>query len=597
MGLSDLFAVSDGSINVSYTFRLDHRNMQGSALQQFPGEERLLIFRSDRAGAIAKIIYSFDNHDETAQAKIHCLECKEAYRGHDFGGLLFTEAVNSLRNKYTHDSSPISARIHCQLDAEEDERRHHKLVEFYEQLGCSVKESAKVRFMHNNDGETYRKIPMFMSITEDQAQPYFQTHSLDRFVPVNLLKGNGQRVHVNSESDENTINTHNRRLDHWLLLQDDDNYIEFRTTIGACLHVDGSGVCDLLWNGSNQQCHKFQLLRVANDFDNDPRCCKDTKSLWMIRSVEHMTFLAVSAGHSAFLQLQTTPAFWQVGPSYSLIQTTDTPAQRRHYWLQWETQCVAYVMKMKERYLKFNTRRLNLQEALDCVQSVTADPWSAGETISGSNRGRVSLRTLCFRTAERFRSVGHPDWIQLLALVYGLGSVLKDDTDAYDWTVCSRSRVLGCPVPNEVAFGEFRSINPDDGNPMYSAAATGMYEQHCGLSKVLLTWTGPEYMYHMLQHNKVDFPEEGLTMLRLASLSDWHTSTSQDRKSRAYVEVCGDDDYTLQSLVADFDDALQAARSESLLGNELTDADCESLWTSHYADIAAKYNAAKQLEW
>jgi inositol oxygenase len=249
---------------------------------------------------------------------------------------------------------------------------------------------------------------------------------------------------------------------------------------------------------------------------------------------------------------------------------------------------VEYALKMKERYLKFNARQMSLREALDFVSSTPADVDSHD----------ISLRTLCFRTAEYFRKSGHPDWMQLVALVYGLASVVKRDDNQscapYDWTICSRSRVLGCPIPNHVAFGAFQALNPDNNNKKYSSSASGMYQRNCGLDHVLLTWTGPEYMYHMLRHNRVDFPGEALKIQRLASLSDWHTTTSLDR---AYTEICTDEDYEVRSLVADFDYTLQAARTECLLQAELTVDECNLLWMSYYADLASKYRIAEPLEW
>ena len=87
--------------NGFFTFRLEHR--EGGAMAQHRGEERILLFRSDRVGSIAKIIYSStpaptnktslvkNNVDEESelglmtQAKIHVLDVKEQYRGMDLG--------------------------------------------------------------------------------------------------------------------------------------------------------------------------------------------------------------------------------------------------------------------------------------------------------------------------------------------------------------------------------------------------------------------------------------------------------------------------------------------------------------------------------
>lgn len=148
-----------------FTFRLEHR--AGGPTARYREEERILLFRSDRPGSIGKIIYSrsssnpqkiagiknsgnhfttqtigdapkdhrhtFDyNEDELkqmAQAKIHVLDVKEPYRGRDLGGLLFSEAVLSLRDSQdaghrelsgrsdvlSFRSPPLSSSIRCQV--------------------------------------------------------------------------------------------------------------------------------------------------------------------------------------------------------------------------------------------------------------------------------------------------------------------------------------------------------------------------------------------------------------------------------------------------------------------------------------------------
>jgi inositol oxygenase len=209
----------------------------------------------------------------------------------------------------------------------------------------------------------------------------------------------------------------------------------------------------------------------------------------------------------------------------------------------------------------------------------------------------ASLRTRCFRTAELFRNAGHPDWVQLIALVYSLAGVVNsidmvtavESENDYDWTISSRGRVVGCTPPASVAFGEFRSLNADEQDPRYSSLQ-GMYDLHCGFDNVLLAWTGPEYMYYMLKHNEVNVPDEGLKMLRLASLNDWHTND-------AYSQFAKEDDEDMQLFVADFDELIRAARDETRNGNEMSINDCRGLWKSHYADIATKYGADGNLMW
>ena len=145
-------------VNPFYTLRLEHR--EGGPLARFRGEERILLFRSDRPGAIAKIIYSSFLPDEssdsskasnaplpqgdvpdnvmidanltpaslTAQAKIHVLDVKAPYRGRDLGGLLFSEAMTSLKSKY------------CNYDDGEGGEDFGKNTgESMTQIGCKLK--------------------------------------------------------------------------------------------------------------------------------------------------------------------------------------------------------------------------------------------------------------------------------------------------------------------------------------------------------------------------------------------------------------------------------------------------------------------------
>lgn len=159
---------TQGGHNEFYTFRMEHR--QGGPMSKFRGEERILLFRSDKAGAIAKIIYSSEAPDEpvapvvesipltnqkedhnqqqqlTALAKIHVLEVKAQYRGRDFGGLLVRTALTSLKSLYCNEEEDVDVSVdgsaksqrkkiydvECSLDAEEDITRHGKLVKFYE---------------------------------------------------------------------------------------------------------------------------------------------------------------------------------------------------------------------------------------------------------------------------------------------------------------------------------------------------------------------------------------------------------------------------------------------------------------------------------
>lgn len=164
-----------------------------------------------------------------------------------------------------------------------------------------------------------------------------------------------------------------------------------------------------------------------------------------------------------------------------------------------------------------------------------------------------------------------------------------ESEDDYDWTITSRSRVVGCAAPERTTFEEFRRLNSDEKDSRYRTSQ-GMYKLHCGLDNVLLAWTGPEYMYHMLRHNKTSLPEEGLAMLRYFALVDWHSRN-------AYEHLADADDLDARELAAEFDQIRQSVRRECSDMEDPSDEECDKLWDEHYYFVVAKYVGTDELMW
>jgi hypothetical protein len=477
----------------SFIFRMEHR--EGGVMAQHYGEERLCVFRSDQPGVIAKVIYSStpaieetspddgnisstsaEAEDEEsmlskmAQAKVHVIWVKEGYRGFDLGGLLFHEAMMSLKQRYnnsdysdtnndndtssstndeTVDSAqtkihqhhhetthPLHLSVRCQLDAEEDIRRHNKLVDFYEQLGCKVKPKAKIKYLNNNDGETYRKVPMqivlrpktksskttstFEETSKKPSDAAFSSSSLagrqGGFLPILVWEAPGKRVGLSSVASEHHRSNGSSR-DNWLLLETPEGSLEFHTTKGFILRVAPDGQCTAeaddtsdeettnTYNDfSNRDWSKFQLLRVAvsqqrnNDGDSDCEASLVSseeeswgKELWVLRST-HGTFLTIDPRtHS--LRCSKEVAFWQADEhSFSITMTSgDTPRRRQHYRKMWLSQTVQYVHAMHERYCSFNLQKMTLKRALNhWAKGIPGNPFAIDGTALNP-----SLRTLC----------------------------------------------------------------------------------------------------------------------------------------------------------------------------------------------------------
>jgi len=168
-------------------------------------------------------------------------------------------------------------------------------------------------------------------------------------------------------------------------------------------------------------------------------------------------------------------------------------------------------------------------------------------------------------------------------------STLSDSDEDYNWTFAIRSRVLGCAPPPRANFGEFRYLDPDLRNqPQSYNTPNGIYQEHCGLEQLLLSWTGPEYMYFMLKHNGASLPEEGFGVLRLFPLGDWHTHDE-------YINFTNHMDAEMKECVFDFDKLRKRIRRECV--EDLSEEEGDTLWEDYYENLAYKYDCGHALHW
>ena len=561
----------------------------------------------------------------TAHAKIHVLDVKSQYRGRDLGGLLFSEALTHLRSKYCnndendddvfHVNDPLKSDykqkqlydVNCSLEAEEDVARHGKLIDFYMRLGCHVT-SKRVQYMSDNDF-AYRKVPMEVTLkAASKTSKNRKRSSLmckASFLPVQLV-GDAGNLTVKSSAGGSEADT---KFD-WLITQADDG-IMFSTTHGHVLIASPSGDVAILspddqTSDSDSDIESWSIFVPIHISDGIDGCDENSlqpdssRSLWVLRSC-HGTFLTADSV-SKYFSCTNLPSFWQAnGSNLRLACTSDTPPRRHHYLQCWKLQTHDYVQSMRSRFLNFSLGKATLFEALGWIHAFPAYPfhaWSSNDTIGSSMVSSPSLRTLSFLMAEAARDEGLPDWVQLIALFHELGEAVKklDPNNTgkmadsiYDWTISTRSRIVGCATPDCATFSEFRHLNTDSLDGRYNTD-TGVYESNCGLDSVMLLWSGAEFMYHLLRHNHTALPMEALAIVRYFLLGDWH-------EHHEYTSITNEYDNDMLPWVRDFDRLRRKTRLECLDCVDLSDEQCTYLWESHYSRIAAKYDCDHLFEW
>ncbi len=121
------------------------------------------------------------------------------------------------------------------------------------------------------------------------------------------------------------------------------------------------------------------------------------------------------------------------------------------------------------------------------------------------------------QTSEAIRKDGHPRWFILAGFLHDLGKVLCLYGEP-QWAVVGDTFPVGCAYSSDIVFPEFFEANPDSKVPQYQTKY-GVYEPHCGLDKVHLSFGHDEYVYHVTRNY---VPEEAQYMLRYHSFYAAH---------------------------------------------------------------------------
>ena len=118
--------------------------------------------------------------------------------------------------------------------------------------------------------------------------------------------------------------------------------------------------------------------------------------------------------------------------------------------------------------------------------------WEAAEflnTLIDDSDPDTDLSQLAhlLQTSEQIRGDGHPRWFVLAGFVHDLGKVLCLFGEP-QWAVVGDTFPVGCAYSDKIVFPEYFEDNPDKQNAELQTPL-GIYEEGCGLDKVMLVGT------------------------------------------------------------------------------------------------------------
>ncbi|KAK6166574.1 hypothetical protein SNE40_023231 [Patella caerulea] len=197
--------------------------------------------------------------------------------------------------------------------------------------------------------------------------------------------------------------------------------------------------------------------------------------------------------------------------------------------------------------LEFSTQKLKDWSKLDKAEMNIMDALNMlNELVDESDPDADFPNSYhAYQTAEGIRKQ-HPDkdWFHLVGLIHDLGKVMAIWGEP-QWAVVGDTFPVGCCPAPSIVFGidSFKD-NPDMLNEKL-ASELGIYDEHCGLDNVIMSWGHDEYLYRVLKGNSCKIPEEGLYMIRFHSFYPWHTGGD-------YEYLCNNKDSEMKAWVNEF---------------------------------------------
>eukprot|EP00798_Chlamydomonas_sp_ICE-L_P001685 gene1685-33081_t len=244
-------------------------------------------------------------------------------------------------------------------------------------------------------------------------------------------------------------------------------------------------------------------------------------------------------------------------------------------------QTVDFVKEQASQFSKLNKEQMNLWEALDLLDGIDR---------ASSIKYGMTPREHAIQTAELCR-LAYPenDWMHLVGLIHGIGKLLlhKKFGPQPAWAVNGESFPVGCRFDTHIQGAQFFTANPDRRRKQYNTPA-GIYQAHCGLKNVFMSWSAAEYSYLMLLLNNTQLPEEALFMIRHQKF--WSLPRPQ---GKAYASLVDEGDRKLLPLLASFQKLTVYKKVE--IPAEVTLKGAE--FDEYYNRLIKKYIGAQDLAW
>lgn len=479
---------------------------------------------ASRRGCIGKIIFTLEK-DATAHVK--SIVVNKEWRGYGLARILYHACLSTLRELRV-------TELH--LEAEEDTKRHGKLVGLYENWGFHEKPDAKVLFLYN-DTECFRKVPMLLPFATRSFFPVQPSATSVKWFCMLTLKTSDGTCLVASEDGEIEARKEEKSNPEslWQTLLGANGEIFLRSVHGKFLCVEESGNI-LADRQLNSTWETFQVVP-----HHSSTTASEVEGGIALKNF-HGSYLCIDQDEKKVVSSQV-PVPWDGGDIMSLV-CNKRDAKPLFAKIMRKYQTLDFAKQQVAKYGDFQHASLSIADACTLVMRLNGDAEASESWV---------IRHM-LATAEAVRDDGHPDWLQLALFLRALGMLFLCWTDdenaalrsisAQEWLVDNSTWVLGATIPSSAGFSELNELNRDHCN----AAKTNdvAAQSQSGMEGVSLPWTPDEYLFRVLEFNKTSLPAEALQAIRLWSLKAWYEHDEYD-------ELCAPQDFETKEWLRSLD--------------------------------------------
>ncbi|KAJ1421037.1 Inositol oxygenase [Sesbania bispinosa] len=198
------------------------------------------------------------------------------------------------------------------------------------------------------------------------------------------------------------------------------------------------------------------------------------------------------------------------------------------YRLQHINQTYDFVKRMREEYGKLDKVEMGIWECCELLNEVVDD--------SDPDLDEPQIEHLLQSAEAIRRDYPDEDWLHLTALIHDLGKILLLPRfgELPQWAVVGDTFPLGCAFDESNVHHKYFKENPDYKNTSYNTK-NGIYNEGCGLDKVVMSWGHDDYMYLVAKENGTTLPLAALFIIRYHSFYPLH-------KEGAYTHLMNEED-------------------------------------------------------